>query len=147
MRKNHFFTLFVFVLTAVPVFSANYYVLKGATGTNAGTSWTNAWNELSQINWSSVACGDTVWLGGGTYTTSTTIAKSCTSSNQLTFQTVLSSDFTPTNAAGYTSAVLNQAVVSNESIDIDSGAYINLFGRKGTPGNSSSFGLSMQCPS
>lgn len=125
----------------------NWYVLKGATGSNAGTSWTNAWNELSQINWSTVACGDIVWLGGGTYTTSTTIAKSCTSGSPLTVQSVLSSDATPTSAAGYTSAVLNQVLVSNSSIDVDSGAYITLNGRKGVIGTSSSFGISMQCPS
>jgi hypothetical protein len=147
MRKNHFFTLFVVVLTAIPSFGANYYVRKGATGTNNGSSWTNAWNEMNQINWSTVACGDTVWLGGGTYTTSTTIAKTCTSGSQLTVESVLSTDSVPTSAPGYTTAVLNQVLISNGSIDFGGGAYITLNGRKGTIGTSSSFGISFRCPS
>jgi hypothetical protein len=147
MRKYQFYTLFVVVLTAIPSFCANYYVLKGATGTNNGSSWTNAWNEINQINWSTVACGDTVWLGGGTYTTSTTIAKTCISAAPLTVESVLSTDTVPASAPGYTTAVLNQVLLSNSGIDIDSGAYITLNGRKGTIGTSSTFGISMQCPS
>src|ERR1035438_10327924 len=113
-----------FLLLVSPVFSANWYVRKGASGSSNGTSWTNAWNELSSINSSSVACGDTVWLAGGTYTTNLTVSKNCTSSSQLTIQSVLSSDSVPTSAAGYTAAVLNQVVVQDASFVTSSGAYI-----------------------
>ena len=47
--------LIALTFTAKGTFAAgtNWYVLKGATGANNGTSWTNAWNEMNQINcWS-----------------------------------------------------------------------------------------------
>jgi len=56
-----------------------YYVSKN--GNNAdGKSWTTAWNELNQINWSVIQPGDTILLDGGTngmtYTTTLSIGKS-----------------------------------------------------------------------
>jgi hypothetical protein len=51
---------------------ANWYVDKGAAGTNAGTSWTNAWTAFSSIVWGTscpeakVCPGDTVFISGGT---------------------------------------------------------------------------------
>ena len=134
-----------FLLLVSPVFSANWYVRKGASGSNNGTSWTNAWNELSSINSSSVACGDTVWLAGGTYTTNLTVSKNCTSSSQLTIQSVLSSDSVPTSAAGYTAAVLNQVVVQDASFVTSSGAYITISGRHGIIGTEGTFGIVIQC--
>ena len=55
-----------------------YYVSKN--GNNAdGKSWTTAWNELNQINWSVIQPGDTILLDGGTngmtYTTTLSIGK------------------------------------------------------------------------
>jgi hypothetical protein len=148
MRKYFFPILIVFLMaTTVESFGTNYYVRKGATGTNKGTDWNNAWNELNQINFTSVACGDTIWLGGGTYTTSMTVSKSCTSSSVLTIQSVLPSDSVPTTAAGYTTAVLGQVIVSQGSMNISSGAYITISGRQGTIGTEGTFGISVQCTS
>jgi hypothetical protein len=45
----------------------DWYVKKGATGSNNGTSWADAWNEMDQIDWLPVNPGDTIWLAGGTY--------------------------------------------------------------------------------
>lgn len=42
---------------------ATWYVSPSATGTDNGTSWSNAWTGLSQI--SGVAAGDTVYISGG----------------------------------------------------------------------------------
>ena len=47
----------------------SWYVSKSAIGTNQGTSWTNAWNEMSKIDWTSIKGGDTLWLAAGTYLT------------------------------------------------------------------------------
>jgi hypothetical protein len=137
------------LLLAIPFFgpfahAASWYVLKGATGTNAGTSWTNAWTEINQIS-SSIACGDIVWIGGGTYTTATTITKTCTSGSPLTIQSVLASDSVPTTAPGFTSAVLNQVIVNSGGIDIGGGAFITISGRKGTIGTEGTFGIVFQC--
>jgi hypothetical protein len=44
--------------------AANHYVSKN--GNNAdGNSYATAWNELNQINWSTIAAGDVIWLDGG----------------------------------------------------------------------------------
>lgn len=57
---------------------ATRYVWKAASGSNNGGAtgateddkWNNAWTELSSVTWSGMAAGDTLWVGGGTYTTS-----------------------------------------------------------------------------
>ncbi|HSW97262.1 MAG TPA: hypothetical protein VLF89_05540, partial [Candidatus Saccharimonadales bacterium] len=64
-----------------------YYVSKN--GNNAdGTSWTSAWNELNQINWTTIQPGDTIFIDGGTsgmtYTTTMTVGKSGTSGSPIT---------------------------------------------------------------
>jgi hypothetical protein len=146
MRK---FSLPALVLVLISMttasFGANFYVRKGATGTNKGTDWTNAWNEMNQINFSSVACGDIIWIAGGTYTTSISAAKSCTSSSVLTIQSVLPTDTVPTSAPGYSSAVLNQVILQDSSIVINAANYITVSGRKGTIGTEGSFGIVVQC--
>ena len=139
------FPLLILLMT-LPALAGNWYVLKSASGTNAGTSWTNAWNELNQINFSSVACGDTIWIGGGAYTTDLTVAKTCTSGNVLNIWSVLASDTVPVAAAGYTTAVLSQVQqFSNNGINVDPASFINISGRQGIPGSSISYGWSVQC--
>jgi hypothetical protein len=131
MRKYQLFTLFVVVLTAIPSFGANYYVRKGATGTNNGSNWTNAWNDMSQINWSSVSCGDTVWLAGGTYTTALNIGvtKNCTASAVINVNRVLGTDSVPVAAAGWSSSYDSQVILPNISV-VGPAAYITINGRK-----------------
>jgi len=145
MRKYQILVLFLLVVTAVEAFGASFYVRKGATGANNGTSWTNAWNEVSQINFSTVSCGDTIWLGGGvTYTTELVINKTCTSASPLTIQSVLAADAVPTTAAGYTSSLLGKVILLDQGVDIAAGAYITFGGRSGTPAGNN-FGISIQC--
>jgi hypothetical protein len=43
-----------------------YYVDKYAIGNGNGSSWTNAANSISALNWSSIHGGDTVYVSGGT---------------------------------------------------------------------------------
>jgi len=127
--------------------AANWYVLKGATGSNNGTSWTNAWNEMNQVNWSSVNCGDTIWLGGGTYTTSLTINKTCTPVNVLNINRVLSTDSVPTAAAGWNSSFDSQVIISSSAeILLNGGAYFTINGRLGTTAGNN-FGISVRCTS
>ncbi len=125
---------------------SSHYVLKGAKGSNSGSSWTDAWSEMSQIGWSSVACGDTIWIGGGTYTSGLTINKTCTASTPLTIQSVLSTDSVPAAAAGYTSAVLGQVIILNGGVNLSGGAFVTLSGRVGSP-TEDNFGISVQCTS
>jgi hypothetical protein len=45
-----------------------WYVAKEGSN-KGGTSWASAWNELDQIDWSTIAPGDCIEIGGGTYST------------------------------------------------------------------------------
>jgi hypothetical protein len=113
---------------ATQAFAADFYVRKGASGTNRGTDWVNAWNELSQIKFSALACGDTVWIAGGTYTSSLQGNKSCTAEHLLTFARVQSTDSTPAAALGWNPSYDSQVILPY--IDIPGpAAYITITGR------------------
>jgi hypothetical protein len=50
------------------LFAGNsWYVRDGAGGSNNGQDWTNAWEDMDDINWTSVARGDTIYIADGTY--------------------------------------------------------------------------------
>lgn len=60
--------LFAFTVNAqdgVTRFFVNWY----ASGSNNGISWTNAWNNLSDIDWDDISAGDTIYVSGGTDST------------------------------------------------------------------------------
>jgi hypothetical protein len=59
-------TLFFLILFTGIAFSANYHVRKGAGGSNNGSDWTNAWDDLGDI--SGLVAGDTIYIAAGTYT-------------------------------------------------------------------------------
>ena len=125
----------------------NWYVLKSATGSNNGTSWTNAWKEMNQINWSSINCGDTVWLGGGTYTTGIDIGvtKNCASGAVLNVNRVLSTDSVPVAAAGWNSSFDSQVILTNINVE-GPAAYITINGREWQGGVLGSGGIEVVIP-
>jgi hypothetical protein len=69
-------------------FGANWYVDNTASGANNGTSWTDAWENPTNVVWASVNPGDTVFVSGGTtsqtYTDSLSIGKDGTPGNYIT---------------------------------------------------------------
>jgi len=112
--------------------SANWYVRPTSAGANTGTDWNNAWN-ISSLNsgWSSVQPGDTVWLAGGTYTSSLVFSKSGSSGNEVYVKRVLSTDAIPTAAVGWNPAFDAQVVirVSSGNVLTFKANYINVDGR------------------
>jgi hypothetical protein len=61
--------ILVTLIASVPMASwtATFHVRAGATGSNNGSDWNNAWNSTSSINFSAVSPGDTIYIAGGTY--------------------------------------------------------------------------------
>jgi len=96
-------TIILWVSTA---HAANWYVRPngGPYGSASGTDWNNAWAGLSSINFSSVSCGDTIWVAGGTYTSALTPAKTCTSGNVLAIRTARTDATQSTGATGWSSS-------------------------------------------
>lgn len=70
--------------------AAAYFVRSGASGN--GTSWANAWGNLSSISWSTLNAGDTVCVAGGTYSGNLNTGKSGTSGNPITVKRATASD-------------------------------------------------------
>ena len=82
--------IFIFLITTA--FPQKYelngwFVDKNASGDNNGTSWTNAWESFSAINWGSLEPDDTLYISGGTdstvYNETLNISASGTSGHQL----------------------------------------------------------------
>ena len=96
----------------------NLYVRKGASGSNNGSDWNNAWTDCSSIVWggSGVNAGDTVWFAGGTYTTTLIPSVSGTSSAWVSIKRVRTTDSVPTSAAGWNSSYDSQ-VIFNTGVD------------------------------
>ncbi len=68
--------------------AAAWYVDNSVASSGDGQSWTTAWKNISNINWSSVSAGDTVYISGGassqTYNENLGTPKSGTSGNPVT---------------------------------------------------------------
>ncbi|HSD63793.1 MAG TPA: hypothetical protein VLB50_08335, partial [Ignavibacteriaceae bacterium] len=57
---------FVFSGLIFSISGTNYYVDRDANGNGNGTSWANAANTISALNWNNINGGDTVYVSGGT---------------------------------------------------------------------------------
>ena len=70
--------------------AANWYVDNEASGSDNGTSWTNAWPSFASIIWASIQPGDALYISGGTesktYSERLVIGASGTSGNVITIQ-------------------------------------------------------------
>jgi hypothetical protein len=68
------------------LFASSFYISKSGSNSN-GQSWSSAWNEMNQINWTNILPGDTIYVDGGStemvYTTPLTIGKSGVSGSPI----------------------------------------------------------------
>ena len=66
LKKIFIKTVLIELLLTLIVYPTNYYIYKSSAGSNSGLSWSNAWPSFSDINWSLIQPGDTVFISGGT---------------------------------------------------------------------------------
>jgi hypothetical protein len=85
-----FLATFLYITPQTHAASPTTWYVSKSGNDSSGNSWTNAWNELNQINWSEVQPGDTIQIDGGsngmTYATALSIGKSGTSGNPITIE-------------------------------------------------------------
>ena len=72
--------------------TSTWYVDNAASGANNGTSWTDGWQSLADIQWGSIQPGDTILISGGadgsekTYAEALTIKASGNETERITIQ-------------------------------------------------------------
>ena len=108
--------------------AANWYLRPSSVGSGSGADWNNAWSS-SNINWSSVKPGDTVWLAGGSYSGGLSVGASGSSGKPITINRVLSTDSAPVAAAGWSSS-FDSTVAFHSAISLPSCSYVTIDGRK-----------------
>lgn len=69
-----------FLLGAGALPAANHYIRAGASGSNNGTSWANAWPTFAAAAWTR---GDTYYVAGGTYSENVTISAALSGSTYI----------------------------------------------------------------
>src|SRR5262245_4735456 len=99
-----------------------WYVQKGANGAGNGSSWTNAWGESNLIDWSCIKAGDTIYIGGGTYSGGLVIGKSGTAALPISILTGIRA----TDGAGHDGRV----IFLNTGISSTNNAWVTIDGRK-----------------
>jgi len=70
MIEKYFPTQWILLIVCIFLFhkgiiGKNYYVDKYASGSNTGTTWENAWNSFSSIEWTKLKAGDVLLISGG----------------------------------------------------------------------------------
>jgi hypothetical protein len=149
MKLSKTLILFLLAGTALPSWSATKFVNKSATGSNNGTSWANAWTNVSSIGWSGLAGGDVVCVAGGTYSGGISTGANGSSGNPITIRRASAADSTcGSGTAGWSAAFDAQVVISNINLQnnyvtidgaVANGIKMNLGNSSGSP---SSVGVS-----
>jgi len=78
-----FSSILLLMIIPFDAFATPYYIRKGASGSNNGSSWENAWNEMDQAN--TGGGGDTVYIAAGDYTTQLLLRSGVSSESRLIY--------------------------------------------------------------
>ena len=127
------FTIFLLLFLANPAFATLWYVDNAAEGTDAGTSWTDAWPSFADVVWGGVGvvAGDTLYISGGaeskTYTEKWTIGASGSAGNLINIKPGSAS----ASPDGHAGMVIFDYVAAQTGLAIGwSADYINFDGEK-----------------
>lgn len=60
------YKIIIYLVLIFDLTAADRYLRKGASG--SGTSWSDAWDECSNVSWTALG-GSTLWIAAGSYTT------------------------------------------------------------------------------
>ena len=131
--------IILFVLISQPSYAANWFVRPDGTtyGYGNGSDWTNALEGFGSINWSSITCGDTIWVAGGTYNEHLYLDKTCTNSTRTYIRRARSDATECTSAAGWSAGMDSTVLQDQYSIRVEAGKtakYITVSGKTTSSG-------------
>ena len=90
LKKVSILIVFLFSTLTHTAFAANWYIDRNASGSNGGSSWADAWQSFSAINWGSISPGDIIYISGGSssksYNETLNINASGSSNNSITIK-------------------------------------------------------------
>jgi hypothetical protein len=111
------------------IVASNHYVDKNASGQNNGTSWVNAWQSFSIINWNSIQPGDIIYVSGGTdstiYYEQLTVGNSGSAAYPIT---IISGKYSPTPSGHNGRVIIDGGGTRSQSIYVQNKNYITLKG-------------------
>jgi hypothetical protein len=144
IKQIYISVVFLFFFTVLyrctTTYASNYYYVdKNASGKNNGTSWEDAWESFSDIDWGSIQPGDIIYVSGGKdstiYYEQLTIRNSGTAAKPIT---IIAGKYSP-SPTGHSGRVIidGGAQARAQSIYIQNVNYITVKGfecRGGTKG-------------
>ncbi|MGZ3769790.1 MAG: hypothetical protein ACXVCP_09010 [Bdellovibrio sp.] len=123
LRNSSLIFLF-FHLVSTSAMAADWYVRAGVSGN--GTSWTNAWSDVTNIVWSSINPGDTIWIAGGSYGYLTPSANGTGDADSLRVKIKRATAVQHGSDSGWSTSLSTQVVLTGITIASD---YITIDGQ------------------
>ena len=129
IQKLNYHSVFFLLLYTI-AYPSNYYVSKYASGQNNGTSWANAWQSFSAINWNLIQPGDLIYISGGTdstiyYEQLTVNGKNGTAANRIT---IIAGKYSPSSTGHSGRVIIDGGGTRAQSIHVHDSKYVTIKG-------------------